>query len=57
MEEFLICNWLHIANKDSELTTFESNRGNSNIDLTTVDSRILNIISKWQCSEQEFLRP
>jgi len=53
MEEFLICNRLHIVNEDSELTTFESNRGNSNIDLTTVDSTIVNIINKWQCNEQE----
>jgi len=53
LEEFLICNRLHIANEDSELTTFVSNRGNSNIDLTTVDSTIVNIINKWQCNEQE----
>jgi hypothetical protein len=53
LEEFLICNRLHKANEDSELTTFESNRGNSNIDLTTVDSTIVNIISQWQCNEQE----
>jgi hypothetical protein len=53
LEEFLICNRLHIANEDRELTTLESNRGNSNIDLTIVDSTIVNIINKWQCNEQE----
>ena len=53
MEEFLICNQLHIVNEVSELTTFESNRGNSNIDLTKVDSTIVNIINKWQFNEQE----
>jgi len=53
LEEFLICNRLHIVNEDSELTTFQSNRGNSNINLTKVDSTIVNIINKWQCNEQE----
>ena len=47
LEEFLICNRLHIVNEDSELTTFESNRGNSYIDLTIADNTILNIINKW----------
>jgi len=53
LEEFLISNWLHIVNKDSELTTFESNRGTSNVDLTVVDSTIVTLINTWQCNEQE----
>ena len=52
LEEFLICNRLHIANEDGVLTTFESNRSNTNIDLTVFDSTIVNIINKWQCKEQ-----
>jgi len=51
LEEFLVSNRLHIINEDSELTTFESNRGSSNVDLTLVDSTIVTLINKWQCNE------
>jgi len=53
LEEFLISNQLHIANEGSTLTTFESNRGTSNIDLTIADNTIVTLINTWQCNEQE----
>jgi sugar/nucleoside kinase (ribokinase family) len=52
LEEFLICNRLHIANEDSGYTTFESTRGTSNIDLTVADSTMVKLIHAWQCNEQ-----
>jgi hypothetical protein len=53
LEEFLISNRLHIANEDSGLTTFESTRGTSNIDLNVADSTMVKLIHTWQCNEQE----
>jgi sugar/nucleoside kinase (ribokinase family) len=53
LEEFLISNWLHIVNEESEFTMFESNRSSSNVDLTVVDSTIVTLINKWQCNEHE----
>jgi len=53
LEEFLISNRLHIVNEDSGLTTFESTRGTSNLDLTVADSTMGKLIHMWHCSEQE----
>jgi hypothetical protein len=44
LEEFLISNRLHILNEDSGLTTFESTRGTSNIDLTIAVSTMVKLI-------------
>ena len=53
LEEFLISNRLNIVNEDSALTTFESTRGTSNIDLTVVDNTMVKLLHEWQCNEQE----
>ena len=53
LEEFVISNRIHIVNEDSNLTTFESNRGTSNIDLTIADNKMATLIKKWQCNDQE----
>ena len=53
LEEFLISNRLNIVNEDRQLTTSESNRGSSNVDLTVVDSTIATLINNWQCNEHE----
>jgi len=39
LEEFVISNLIHTVNENSKLTTFESNRGTSNVDLTTADNK------------------
>ena len=53
LEEFVISNRIHIANEDSELTTFESNKGTSNVDLTIADDKMMTLLNKWQCNDQE----
>jgi hypothetical protein len=53
LEEFLISNRLHIVNEDSGITTSESTRGKSNVDLTVADSTMTKLIHMWHCDEQE----
>jgi hypothetical protein len=53
VEEFVIENRLHIINEESRLTTFESNGGNSNVDLTLTDNKLVTLVKEWQCTEQE----
>ena len=53
LEEFVIEIRLHIINEKSRLTTFESNRGSSNVDLTLTDNKLVTLVKEWQCSEQE----
>jgi hypothetical protein len=53
LEEFVIENRLHIINEDSWLTTFESKRGNSNVDLILADNKMVSLVKEWQCNEQE----
>jgi hypothetical protein len=53
LEEFIIGNRLHIINEESQLTTFESNKGNSNVDLTMADNKMVTLVKEWQCNEQE----
>ena len=44
LEEFVISNRVHIVNEDSKRTTFESNRGTSNIDLTIADNKMATLL-------------
>jgi len=53
LEEFLISNLLNIANEDSALTTFESTRSASNIDLNVADSTMVKLLHTWQYNGQE----
>ena len=40
-------------NEESELTTYQSRRGSSNIDLTVINNRIPKLFNDWQISEDE----
>jgi hypothetical protein len=53
LEEFVIENRLHIISEDSRLTTFESNRGNCNVDFTLADNKVVSLVKECQCNEQE----
>ena len=53
MEEFLTYNQLHIINEGSAMTTFQSSRGSSNIDLTIANNPILAAIEDWEILEEE----
>jgi hypothetical protein len=53
LKEYLISRDLHIMNEESELTTFQSRRGSSNIDLTIVNNLLLKNFSDWEISEDD----
>jgi hypothetical protein len=46
MEDFVASNQLHIINEERTFKTFQSSRGESNIDLTITNNRILANIQK-----------
>jgi len=50
MGEFFASNQLNIINEDST-STFQSSRGSSNIDITTVNNHMLAAIKAWEISE------
>jgi hypothetical protein len=51
--EFLVSVQLHILNEDSNLTTYLSSRGTSNIDLTVTSNSILRAVKEWEVSDKE----
>ena len=51
LEEYLISRDLNIMKEESELTTFHSHRGSSNIDLTIVNNRLIQNFYDWEISE------
>jgi Holliday junction resolvasome RuvABC ATP-dependent DNA helicase subunit len=53
LEEFLIAKQLFIINEKSEMKTFQSSRGSSNIDLTISNSMLLKKVQEWKTSEEE----
>ena len=53
MEDFVASNQLHILNEERTLTTFQSTRGESNIDLTIANNKMLANIWKWDILEEE----
>jgi hypothetical protein len=53
IEEFLISKQLYIMNEDSEMTTFQSNRGSNNIYLTISNNKLLKEVQEWKISEEE----
>jgi ectoine hydroxylase-related dioxygenase (phytanoyl-CoA dioxygenase family) len=53
MEDFVASNQLHIINEERTLTTFQSSRGESNIDLTIANNKMFTNIQKWDISEEE----
>ena len=50
LEEFFASNQLNIINEDST-STFQSSRGSSNIDFTSVNNHMLAAIKAWEISE------
>jgi len=52
LEEFFASNQLHIINEDSTRTTFQSSRGSSNIDFTSVNNHMLATIKDWEIPEK-----
>ena len=53
LEEFLISKQLFIMNEESEMNTFQSSRGSSNIDLTINNNKLLKEVQEWKISEEE----
>jgi hypothetical protein len=53
LEEYLISKDLNIMNEESELTTFQSRRGSSDIDLMIVNNRLLKNFNDWEISGDE----
>jgi hypothetical protein len=53
MEEFLISRHLHIANEESQYTTFQTCRGASNIDLTVINNMALKLLQDWNIYDQQ----
>jgi len=40
-------------NEESEMNTFQSSRGSSNIDLTINNNKLLKEVQEWKISEEE----
>ena len=53
MEEFLMSNQLHLINKESDIPTFESRTGKSNVDLTVTNNHLVSLINNWKCGVEE----
>ena len=53
MEEFLASNQLHIIKEEIPRTKFHSSRGQSNIDITITDSKMLAAIENWGIADEE----
>ena len=53
LDEFIASNLLQIINEESDWTIFHSSRGQSNIDITITDIRMLTAIDNWEISEEE----
>lgn len=50
MEEFILGSNLHILNCNTNVTTYESSRGTSNVDLTITNNMMLPLVRNWTCS-------
>ena len=53
LEEFLTSQQLYIMNEESYLTTFQSSRGKSNIDITITNYRLLSDVVDWEIADQQ----
>jgi ribonuclease HI len=53
--EYLSSRDLNIMNEESELTTFQSTRGRSNIDITITNNSLLKKVTDWQISTEDSL--
>lgn len=53
VEDYLSSKQLYVMNEVSEFTTFESNTGKSNIDLTITNDKLVSKVNEWKCGEEE----
>ena len=53
LEKFPLSKQLPIINKKSEMKTFQSSRGSSNMDLTISNNKLLKEIQEWKISEEK----
>jgi len=53
LEEYLTSRHLHIINEESEMFTFHSSRGSSNIDQTITNNNLIADVHEWEISEEE----
>jgi hypothetical protein len=53
LEEYLLSRDLNIMNEESDLTTYQSRRGRSNIDLTIINNCILKHFKDWEISTED----
>jgi hypothetical protein len=53
LEEYLISRDLNIMNEESDLTTYQSRRVRSNIDITVINNRILKNFKDWVLSMED----
>jgi len=51
LEEFLITQQLFVIYEESDMKTFQSSRGSSNIDLTISNYELLKEVQEWKISE------
>jgi len=51
--EYLMSQQMHIMKEEIQLTTFMNSIGTSNIDLTIINSQLLNAVGKWEISDQD----
>ena len=53
MEEFIVSKNLYIMNEESDRTSFQNARVKSNIDLTIVNSQIVQALTIWEIYEED----
>ena len=53
LEEFLISKQLFIMNEESQMNTFQSSRGSSNIDLTISNNKLLKEVSSGKSAKKK----
>ena len=53
LEEYISSKNLYIMNEESEMTTYKSRRGSSNVDLTIINNLLITACSGWEISKEE----
>ena len=53
MEQFIVSKNVYIVSEESDRTTFHNARGKSNMDLTVVNTQILQAVTNWEIYEED----
>jgi ribonuclease HI len=53
LEEYFASKNLHVMNEESDLTTYSTRQGSSNIDLTVINNQLLRDMVHWEICEEE----